>query len=195
MITQPGAEERLSRHARDLQRRLPERGHGEVDREHRLLPGHDGRSDRRASRSARRRSCRRSNCRWTCSRRSASATTATPASIRTTSRGRRRRRRCRPRRIRGSCSSGCSAKAAARRTAAPRCEERASLLDSVTRRHRAPAEEARPGRSHQGQPVSGHRPRSGAPHSEGRGRRRRTSRCRISIARSACRPPTPTTRG
>ena len=53
---------------------------------------------------------------------------------------------------------------------------RASLLDSVQRRHHASAAEARPGGSHQGQPVSRDRPRSGAPHSEGRGRRRRTTR-------------------
>ena len=46
---QPGAEERLSRHARDVERVVPERGQGEVDREHRLLPRHDGRSDRRAA--------------------------------------------------------------------------------------------------------------------------------------------------
>ena len=118
---QPGAEERLSRHARDLERRVPERRQGEVDREHRLLPRHDGRSDRGASRSARRRGCRRWSWRWICSRRSASATTATPASIRTISRGRRRPRRCRPRRTRGSSSSGCSARAAAPPTAAPSC--------------------------------------------------------------------------
>ena len=54
---------------------------------------------------------------------SASATTAMPASIRTTCPGRRRRRRCRPRPIRGSCSRSCSAKAAARPTAAPRCSD------------------------------------------------------------------------
>ena len=34
-------------HPRHLQRRVPERGQGEVDRKHRLLPGHDGRPDRR----------------------------------------------------------------------------------------------------------------------------------------------------
>ena len=71
----------------------------------------------------------------------------------------------------------------------------ASLLDWVKRRYRAPAEEARPGRSHQGQPVSGHRARSGAPHSEGRGRRPPIRTCPISIVPSACPPPTPITRG
>ena len=44
---EPGAAERLPRHARDLQRRLPERRPGEADREHRLLPRHDRRPDRR----------------------------------------------------------------------------------------------------------------------------------------------------
>ena len=44
---QPGAEERLPGHARHLERRVPERRQSEVDREHRLLPGHDGRPDRR----------------------------------------------------------------------------------------------------------------------------------------------------
>ena len=118
---QPGAEERLSRHARDLERRLPERGHGEADREHRLRARHHGRSDRRAADRPGDRSCRRSSSRWICSPRSASATTATPASIRTISPGRRRPRRCPPRRIRASCSSACSAMAAARPSAAPSC--------------------------------------------------------------------------
>ena len=38
------------------------------------------------------------------------------------------------------------------------------------RRYRPPAEEARPGRPQQGQPVSGYRARSGAPHPESRSR-------------------------
>ena len=128
---QPGAEERLSRHACDLERVVPERREGEMDREHRLPPRHDRRSGRGAADRAPDAAARRWSCRWTCSRRSASATTATPASIRTTSRGRRRRRRCPPRRIRASSSSACSARAAARPTAAPHCGRRASLLDSV----------------------------------------------------------------
>ena len=70
----------------------------------------------------------------------------------------------------------------------------ASLLDWVTRRHRAPAEEAWPGGSHQGQSVSRHGSRGGAPHSESRSGKRPIPPCRISIARSACPPPTPTTR-
>ncbi len=128
---QPRAEERVPRHARDVERVVPERRQGEVDREHGLPPGDDRRSGRRAAASASRRCCRRSNCRWTCCRWSGSATTATPACIRTTSRGRRRRRRFPPRRIRASSSSACSARAAARPIGAPRCSERASLLDSV----------------------------------------------------------------
>ena len=44
---EPGAAERLPRHARDLQLRVPERRPGEADREHGLLPRHDRRSDRR----------------------------------------------------------------------------------------------------------------------------------------------------
>ena len=43
---QHGAQERVSRNARDVERCLSERRQGEVDREQRLLPGHDGRSDR-----------------------------------------------------------------------------------------------------------------------------------------------------
>ena len=49
VITQPRAEERVSRHARDVERGVPERREGEVDREHGLLSRHDGRSDRRAA--------------------------------------------------------------------------------------------------------------------------------------------------
>ncbi len=192
---EPGTAERLSRHARDLQRRLPERGQGEADREHRLLPRHDGRSDRRqADRPGDAAAVARTGD-GSALRPSASATTATPASIRTISRGRRRRRRCRRRRIRGSSSSACSAKAAAPPTAAPRSKKRASLLDSVTEEIARLQNKLGPGRSRQGRPVSRHRPRGRAPHSEGRGRTRRTTRCRISIGRWACRPPTPTTRG
>ena len=55
----------LSGHARHLQRRVPECGDREVDREQRLLPGYDGRSDRRAADRGRRRSFRRWSWRWT----------------------------------------------------------------------------------------------------------------------------------
>ena len=192
---QPGAAERLSRHPRDLQRRLPQRRQGEVDREHRLLPRHHRRSDRRASRSAGKRGCRRSNSRWICSPRSASATTATPASTRTISPGPRPPRRSPPRLIRASSSSGSSATAAAPPTAAPSCGRDASLLDWVPRRHRAPAEEARPGDRTKVDAVPRHRARSGAPHPESRSRHRRLDSCPISTARSACPPPTPITRG
>ena len=46
---QPGAEERVSRHPRDVERVLPERRQGEVDRKLRLLPRHHRRSDRRTT--------------------------------------------------------------------------------------------------------------------------------------------------
>ena len=49
--------------------------------------------------------------------------------------------------------------------------KRASLLDSVNDDHRPPATQARSRRSREGQPVPRDRARSGAPHSEGRGRR------------------------
>ena len=44
---EPRVEERISRYSRDVQRRVPERSQGEMDREQRLLPRHDGRSNRR----------------------------------------------------------------------------------------------------------------------------------------------------
>ena len=97
---QSGAEERLPRHACDLERRLPERRHSEVDGEHATTISAPRSTRSPPSRSARRRGCRRSNWRWICSPRWASATTATPASIRTISPGRRPPRRCRPKRIR-----------------------------------------------------------------------------------------------
>ena len=148
---QPGAEERLPGHARDVQRRVPQRGQGEVDREHRLLPGHDGRSDRGASRSAARRCCPRSSWRWICCTTVgqcdngyacvyqnnlswSSPTTPLPAEAHPRDRLRAPVRRRRQR----------------RRTAARRCSKSASLLDWVQRRHRPPAEEARPRRPRQG---------------------------------------------
>ncbi len=71
----------------------------------------------------------------------------------------------------------------------------ASLLDWVTEDIARSAEEARPSRSHQGEPVSRYRSRSGAPHSESGGARRRIPRCPIWIGRSACRRRTRITRG
>ena len=67
--------------------------------------------------------------------------------------------------------------------------KRASLLDSVKRRDRAPAA-ASSGPADRGKVdrVPRHRPRSGAAHSEGRGATRGESSCRTSTARSACRP-------
>ena len=192
---QPGAAERVSGDACDVERRVPERGEGEADGKHRLLSRHDGRSDRRPADRPARRSCRRWSCRWTCCRRSASATTAMPASIRTTCRGRRRRRRCRPKRIRGSCSKACSAKAAAsadRRAALEEPGEPARLRSRETsrgcRRRSAPAIAA-------GSSSISISPRSGAAHPEGRSDAERQS---VAGSRSPGRRSgrrTPTTRG
>ena len=72
---------------------------------------------------------------------------------------------------------------------APACSTWCS--DDITRLQK----HARPGGPRQGRPVSRHRARRGAAHPEGRGGDARSTRCRISTARSACPPRTPTTRG
>ena len=72
---------------------------------------------------------------------------------------------------------------------------RASLLDSVRDDITRLQNEARARGSHQGRPVSRDGPRSRAAHSEGGSRHAPISRCPISIGRSACRRPMPTTRG
>ena len=166
---QPGAEERLSGHPCDLQRRLPERGQGEVDRKHGLLPGHDGRSNRREAdrpgdaaavagagdgsapdgRSVRQRLCVRLPEQSLLVVADDAASGRGPPAHRLRAPVRRGRQRGRP--PRGAAEKG-----------------QPSRLGE--RRYRSPSEEARPGRSHQGQPVSRYRPRGGAPHSEGRGR-------------------------
>ena len=194
VITQPGAEERLPRHACDLQRRVPQRGQGEVDREHGLLPGHDGRSDRgEADRppdaaavagavdgSAPDGRPVRQRLRLRLSEQSlvvvaddAAAGRSAPAH-RLRAAVRRRRKRGRP--PRGAAETGQPARLGARR-------------------HHAPAEEARTGGSHQGRPVSRHRPRSGAPHSEGRGRDGGQTAAGSRSPGRRARRPTPTTRG
>ncbi len=74
--------------------------------------------------------------------------------------------------------------------------KRASLLDFVKDDiARLATRHSGPPTARKVEPVSRHRPRSGAPHSEGRGATSRRIRCRISTGRSACPPPTPTTRG
>ena len=123
VITQPRAEERLPRQPRHLQRRLPERGEGEVDREHGLRPGDDGRSDcgeadrqgnaaavaragdgsARDGRAVRQRLCLR------LSEQSVLVVADDAASGRSASRA--------------SCSSACSATAGARRNGAPSSAE------------------------------------------------------------------------
>ena len=174
---QPGAAERVSGHARDLERRVPERGRGEADREHGLLPRHDGRSDRRRSRSAARRSCRRSSWRWTCCQTVgqcdngyacvyqnnlswSSPTTPLPAEAH-------------PRVVfeRLFGEGGSAGRPAGRAAASgPACST------AVTRGHRAAAEDSSgPADRAARRPVSRHRPRGRAAHPEGRGRRRRTT--------------------
>ena len=180
-----GAEERVSRHACDLERGVPQRRKGEVDREHGLFPRHDGRSDCRASRSDARRCCRRSSCRWTCSRPSGSATTATRASIRTTSRGRPRRRRCPSEahpRIVFERLFGEGGSAADRQRGAAEASQPARFGAATTSARLQ--NEAGAGGSHEGRAVSRDRSRGRAPHSEGRSRGERRPRCRISIGPS-----------
>ena len=192
---QPGVEERLPRHARDVERLVPQRGQGEVDREHRLLSGNDGRSDCRASRLGGRRmlpslelsmdllqmvgqcdngyACvYQNNLSWS------SPTTPLPAEAH-------------PRIVFESLfgeggSDGGPPRRAAQAGQPPR-------LDS--RRCHAPAEHTGPERSRESRPVPRDRPRRRASHPEGRGGHRRTISCRISIGRSACRRRTPTTLG
>ena len=52
---EPGTEECVSGNSRHSQLLIPERGHREMDREQRLLPGHDGGPDRRTAYGARER--------------------------------------------------------------------------------------------------------------------------------------------
>ena len=192
---QSRAAERLPRHARDVQRLVPERRQGEVDREHRLLPGHDRRSGRRAA------------------DRPADATAVARAVDGSAADGRPVRQRLRVRlpeqplvvvaddaaARRGasaaSCSSVCSAKAAAPPTAAPRCGDGPACSTSVTEDITRLQTQLGPGDRARVEPVSRHRPRSGAAHPEGRGATPRTIRCRISIGRWASRLLMPTTPG
>ena len=192
---QPRAAERVSRHARHFERRLPQRGQGEAHRELRLLSRHHGRSDRRAANRPGDASCRRSSCRWICSRPSgqcdngyacvyqnnlswSSPTTPLPAEAH-------------PRivfeRLFGEGGSLAERRAALRK--------RASLLDWSRTTSRACSGQLGPADQAKVERVSRHRARSGAPHPEGRGRRRDSAVAAISIGRSACRPRTPTTRG
>ena len=73
--------------------------------------------------------------------------------------------------------------------------KRASLLDWVREDIARLQRQLGAADRDQGEPVPRYRPRSGAPHSEGRGADAATVRCRTSIVRSACRRPTPSTRG
>ena len=194
VITQPRAEERVSGHARDVERGVPERGEGEVDREHRLLPGHHGRSDRRAAdrpadaaavaravdgpapdgRAVRQRlRLRLSEQPLVVVADDAAARRSAPAH-RLRAAVRRRRQRGRP--PRRAAATGQPARLGARR-------------------HHAASEEARARGSHQGRPVSRHRARSRAPHPEGRGADGGRPAAGSRSPGRACRRPTPTTRG
>ena len=82
---------------------------------------------------------------------------------------------------------------AAERRAALR--KRASLLDWVRDDITRLQNELGPGGSHPGRPVSRDGARGRAAHPEGREPAPPISRCPTSTGRSACRPPTPTTRG
>ena len=181
-------------HARDLERGVPERGHGEADREHRLPPRHHGRSDRRqADRqpdaaavaraldgSAPDRRAMRQRLRLRVSEQPVLVVADDPAA----------RRGAPAHRVRAPVRRRGQRDRAPRRAAAP--GEPARL---GPRRHHPAPEHARARGSHQGRPVSRHGPRSGAAHSEGRGRRPPSSRCRISIVRRACRRRMPITPG
>ena len=190
-----GVEERVSRHACDVECGVPQRRKGEAGPRARTII-----SARRSirlppSRSAARRCCRLSSCRWTCSRPSGSVTTATRASIRTTSRGRRRRRRspseAHPRivfeRLFGEGGSAADRRAA--------LQKRASLLDSVRddiavfRTQLGPDDRARVGQYLETVREVERRIQK----AEADGERR--PRCRISIGPWACRHRTPITRG
>ena len=179
--------------ARDVQRVVPERGQGEVDREYGLPPRHDRRSsgseaDRPADAAAVARAVDGSAPDGR-----ANATTATRASIRTTSRGRRRRRRCPPRHTRASSSSACSARAAVRRTVARSCGNGPACSIRFVTTSRACRRSSDPRIARESVSIS----RPSAKWSVAFRRRRRArsiSRCRISIARWACRRPTPSMR-
>ena len=167
---EPGAAERLPRHARDLQRRLPERGPGEADREHRLLPRHDRRPDRRpadrpgdAAAVARdvdgpaldRRPVRQ-RLRLRLSEQSLVVVADDAAAVRGPSADR----------LRAPLRRGGQ-----RRRPPRRAEEAGQPARLGHRGDRPPEEPARPGRSRPGRPVPGDRARGRAPHPEGRGRR------------------------
>ena len=148
------------------------------------------------STSARKRSCRRSSSRWTCCTTVgqcdngyacvyqnnlswSSPTTPLPAEAH-------------PRivfeRLFGDGGSAADRRADLRKNAQP-----ARLGHAKT--SRVCRTQLGPGDRTQGQPVSRHRPRSGAAHSESRSRRGGHRSCPIWIGPSACRPPMPTTRG
>ena len=74
-------------------------------------------------------------------------------------------------------------------------QRKASLLDAVRGDITRLQTKLGAGRSQPRRPVSRHRARGRAPDSESGSRRARSSRCPISIGRSACRRRTPITRG
>ena len=174
--------------------RLPERGPGEADREHRLLPRHDRRPDRRPAdrpgdavavardvdgpaldrRPVRQRLRLRLSEQPLVVVADDAAAVRGPPADRLRAPLRRGRERRRPPR---------------------RAEEAGQPARLGHRGDRPPEEPARPGGSRPGRPVPGDRPRGRAPHPEGRGRREGQRPAGPRPARRACRPPTPTTPG
>ena len=191
---QPGAEERLPRHARDVERRVPQRGQGQADREHRLLPRHDGRSDRRAA------------------DRPADAAAVARAVDGPAPDGRPVRQRLRLRLpeqplvvVADDAAAGRGAPAHRVRAAVRRRRQRGRPPGGAAearqparlgeRRHRPPSEGARPRGSHAGRPVSRDRARGRAADPEGRSRDGRQRAARPRPPGRRARRRTPTTRG
>ena len=193
-ITQPGAAERLPRHARDLERRVPERRQGEAHREHRLLPRHDGRSDRRAAdrpghaaavaRAVDGPAVGRRPVRQRLRLRLSEQPLLVVADDAAAGRGpsadrlrepvrRRRQRRRAPRR---AAEAGQPARLGHRRARPPATASSARPIAPGSASTSTPSARSS---------AASRRPRP----------TRRTTRCRTSTGRSACRPPTPTTPG
>ena len=164
---QHGAEERVPRHARHVERVIPERRQSEVDRKQRLLSGHDRRSNRREADGAGDAAALaragdgsdgsggavRQRLRLRVPEQPLVVVTHDSAAVRGASTRRLRAPLRRRRKLRRTPRGARQAREPARLGA---------------RRHRAPAGPAWRGRSHKGRPVSRDRSRGRAAHSEGR---------------------------